>query len=239
VKPRVAILISGRGSNMVALARSARDGILAGHCEIAAVISSRPAAPGLDMARAMGLETVALDAKAMGKEAYEDALLAALAKARADVVVLAGYMRILTPRVIAAYRGRILNIHPADTKLHQGLHGYDWAFENKLPATKITVHLVDEGLDTGTILAQREVDLRGADTLAEVERRGLAVEHELYAETLRDFLPEVRGQRAEARCSNPVDAVNPVILSNPAVSSSPTSGLRSLSSPVASLTSDL
>lgn len=186
--PRVAILISGRGSNMVALAQSARDGVLAGHCEIAAVISSRPGAAGLDKAREMGLETVALDAKTMNKEAYEDALLAALAKVRADVVVLAGYMRILSPRVIAAYRGRILNIHPADTKLHQGLHGYGWAFEQKLPATKITVHIVDEGLDTGAILAQREVDLRGADTRAEVERRGLAVEHELYPEALKTFL---------------------------------------------------
>lgn len=173
---------------MVALAQSARDGVLAGHCEIAAVISSRPGAPGLEVARAMGLETVALDAKGMDREAYEQALLAALAKARADFVALAGYMRVLAPRIVEAYRGRILNIHPADTKLHQGLHGYDWAFEQKLSATKITVHLVDEGLDTGAILAQREVDLRGADTLEEVERRGLEVEHELYPKALKTFL---------------------------------------------------
>ena len=208
MKPRVAILISGRGTNMVALAQSARDGVLAGRCEIAAVISSRPSAPGLDKARKLGLETVALDARALGKEAYEEELLAALAKVRADVVVLAGYMRILSPRVIAAYRGRILNIHPADTKLHQGLHGYGWAFERKLPATTITVHLVDEGLDTGAILVQREVDLRGADTLAEVECRGLAVEHELYAETLRDFLQVFRSQESGIRM---IDPENPVL----------------------------
>ena len=201
--PRVGILISGRGSNMVALAQSVRDGVLAGHCEIAAVISSRPGAPGLEVARAMGLETVALDAKAMGREAYEQALLAALAKARADFVVLAGYMRVLAPRIVEAYRGRILNIHPADTKLHQGLHGYVWAFEQKHSATKITVHLVDEGLDTGAILAQREVDLRGADTLAEVERRGLAVEHELYPEALRDFLQAFRSQYSGAGMIDP------------------------------------
>ncbi|NLG36116.1 MAG: phosphoribosylglycinamide formyltransferase [Lentisphaerae bacterium] len=188
MKPRVAILISGRGSNMVALAQSARDGLLAGHCEIAAVIASRPGASGLDKAREMGLNPIALDAKTLGKEAYERALLAALQHSRADVVVLAGYMRIVSPRVVEAYRGRILNIHPADTKLHQGLHGYGWAFESKRPATIITVHLVDDGLDTGPILAQREVDLRGADTLAEVERRGLAVEHELYPEALKTFL---------------------------------------------------
>ena len=208
MKPRVAILISGRGSNMVALVQSVRDGVLAGHCEIAAVISSHPGAPGLDTARELGLNTLALDAKTMNKEAYEDALLAALAKVRADVVVLAGYMRIVTPRIVEAYRGRILNIHPADTKLHQGLHGYDWAFERKLPATKITVHLVDEGLDTGAILAQREVDLSGADTLAEVECRGLAVEHELYAETLRDFLQVFRSQESGIRM---IDPENPVL----------------------------
>ena len=186
--PRVAILISGRGSNMVTLAKSARDGALAGCCEMVAVISSRPGAPGLARAQELGLETLALNARGMGKEVYDETLLAALESRAVDVVVLAGYMRILSPRVVARYRGRILNIHPADTAKHQGLHGYEWAFENRLPATKITVHLVDEGLDTGAVLAQREVDLGGADTLEEVERRGLAVEHELYPEALKEFL---------------------------------------------------
>lgn len=186
--PRIAILISGRGSNMEAIVEQVRGGLLAGRCEIAGVISSRPGAPGLDRARELGLPAVALDARGMERNAYDEALLAALEESAADVVVLAGYMRILSPRVVAKYRGRILNIHPADTALHQGLGGYGWAFARHLPSTKITVHLVDEGLDTGAVLAQREVDLRGADTLAEVERRGLAVEHELYAETLKAFL---------------------------------------------------
>jgi len=188
VTPRVAILISGRGSNMVALANSIRDGALAECCEIAAVISSRPNAPGLALAQEMGIETLALNARGMGKEVYDDALLAALESRAVDVVVLAGYMRLLSPRVVVCYRGRILNIHPADTAKHQGLHGYEWAFENRLPATKITVHLVDEGLDTGAVLAQRDVDLRGADTLEEVERRGLATEHALYPEAIKEFL---------------------------------------------------
>lgn len=188
--PRVAILISGRGSNMVALAQAACGGILAGRCEIAAVVSSRPGAPGLALAQELGLETFSLDARGMGKDGYDVALLAVLESCRTDVVVLAGYMRLLSPRVVARYRGRILNIHPADTARHQGLHGYEWAFDQRLPATRITVHLVDEGLDTGRVLAQREVDLRGAETLAEVERRGLAVEHELYADALKAFLEQ-------------------------------------------------
>ena len=185
---RVAILISGRGSNMLALAQAVQQGVLAGRCEIAAVISSRPGAPGLVLARERGLETVALDARGLGRDAYDDELLGALERCHADIVALAGYMRMLSPRVVARYRGRILNIHPADTAQHQGLHGYEWAFAQRLPATKITVHLVDEGLDTGRVLAQREVDLRGAETLAEVERRGLAVEHALYAEALGEFI---------------------------------------------------
>lgn len=185
---RVAILISGRGSNMLALAQAVQQGVLAGRCEIAGVISSRPGAPVLVLARERGLETVALDARGMGRDAYDDELLGALERCHADIVALAGYMRMLSPRVVARYRGRILNIHPADTAQHQGLHGYEWAFAQRLPATKITVHLVDEGLDTGRVLAQREVDLRGAETLAEVERRGLAVEHALYAEALGEFI---------------------------------------------------
>lgn len=185
---RCVILISGRGSNMVALAQQVRDGVLAGHCEVGVVISSRPGAPGLSRAQELGLETHALDARGLGKEAYDEALLAALEKYAADVIVLAGYMRMLSPRVVARYRGRILNVHPADTAAHQGLGGYEWAFAQKLSSTKITVHLVDEGLDTGPVIAQREVDLRGADTLAEVERRGLAVEHQLSSEALKKFL---------------------------------------------------
>ena len=190
--PRLAILISGRGSNMVALAQAASSGALAGRCEIAAVVASRTAAPGLALARELGLETLALDARGMGRDAFDDALLAALEKHRVDVVVLAGYLRILSPRVVARYRGRIVNIHPADTAAHRGLGGYTWAFAQKLPSTKITVHLVDEGLDTGAVLAQREVDLRGVDTLAEVERRGLAAEHALYPEALQHFLSVLR-----------------------------------------------
>jgi phosphoribosylglycinamide formyltransferase-1 len=188
VIPRIAILISGRGSNMEAIARQVLGGALAGRCAIAAVIASRPNAPGLALARELGLETLALDARGMGRDAFDDALLAALERHRVDVVVLAGYMRILSPRVVARYRGRIVNIHPADTAAHQGLGGYEWAFAQKLPSTKITVHLVDEGLDTGAVLAQREVDLRGAETLAEVERRGLAAEHALYPEAISHYL---------------------------------------------------
>ena len=96
-------------------------------------------------------------------------------------------MRILSPQVVRRYAGRVVNIHPADTAQHQGLHGYRWAWDKRLPSTAVTVHLVDEGLDTGPVLAKKTVDLRGARNLEEVEARGLAVEHRFYSQVLREL----------------------------------------------------
>ncbi|QDA60516.1 phosphoribosylglycinamide formyltransferase [Hymenobacter jejuensis] len=187
-KQRLAILLSGRGSNMVALVHAVQKGKLRELAEVALVFSNIPEAPGLATAAALGCQTASLPSKGRKRAEYDAEVVKLLNSYRVDYVVLAGFMRILSPTLIRAYAGRILNIHPADTHQHQGLHAYEWAFDNHLPETKITVHLVDEGLDTGPILAQRPVDLRGATTLAEVERRGLAVEHELYADTLACLL---------------------------------------------------
>jgi phosphoribosylglycinamide formyltransferase-1 len=185
---RLAILLSGRGSNMLALAEAVRAGALCGLAEIAVVFSNDPAAPGLESAAALGLPTASLPSKGRKRESFDLEVVNILRQYQPDYVVLAGYMRVLSPAFVRAFAGRIINIHPADTHQHQGLHAYEWAFENRLPETKITVHLVDEGLDTGPILAQQVVNLVGADTLAEVQRRGLAVEHTLYAATLAALL---------------------------------------------------
>jgi phosphoribosylglycinamide formyltransferase-1 len=185
---RLAILLSGRGSNMLALAEAVRVGALRGVAEIAVVFSNDPAAPGLESAAALGLPTASLPSKGRTRESFDLEVVAELKTYQPDYVVLAGYMRVLSPAFVRAFAGRIINIHPADTHQHQGLHAYEWAFDNRLPETKITVHLVDEGLDTGPVLAQQVVNLVGADTLAEVQRRGLAVEHKLYAETLANLL---------------------------------------------------
>ena len=186
--PRLAILLSGRGSNMVALVEAVRHGVLRGVAEVAVVFSNHPDAPGLAVAAALGCPTASLAAQGKPRAAFDAEVAALLQTYQPDCLLLAGYMRILSPGFVRAFAGRIVNIHPADTHQHQGLHAYEWAFENHLPETKITVHLVDEGLDTGPILAQATVDLRGADTLAEVERRGLAVEHRFYAETIAEML---------------------------------------------------
>jgi phosphoribosylglycinamide formyltransferase-1 len=189
---RLAILLSGRGSNMLALAEAVRAGVLQGLAEIAVVFSNDPAAPGLDSAAALGLPTASLSSKGRKREEFDREVVAILQAYQPDYVVLAGYMRVLSPTFVRAFAGCIVNIHPADTHQHQGLHAYEWAFDNRLTRTKITVHLVDEGLDTGPILAQRVVNLVGADTLAEVQRRGSAVEHVLYAETLADLIRKGR-----------------------------------------------
>ena len=185
---RLAILLSGRGSNMLALAEAVRTGALRGLAEVAVVFSNDPAALGLASAAELGLPTASLASKGRKREEFDREAVGILQAYQPDYVVLAGYMRVLSPAFVQAFAGRIVNIHPADTHQHQGLHAYEWAFNNHLPETKITVHLVDEGLDTGPILAQQEVNLVGADTLAEVQRRGLAVEHKLYAETLAGLI---------------------------------------------------
>jgi len=185
---RLAILLSGRGSNMLALADAVRDGALKNIAEIALVFSNDPAAPGLEAAAARGLPTAALPSKGHEREVFDEEVIKILQAYQPDFIVLAGYMRVLSPGFVRAFAGRIVNIHPADTHQHRGLHAYEWAFSNQLKETKITVHLVDEGLDTGPILAQRAVNLEGASTLTEVQRRGLVVEHELYAETLTSLI---------------------------------------------------
>ncbi|GAA3918956.1 phosphoribosylglycinamide formyltransferase [Hymenobacter algoricola] len=184
---------------MVALVEAVQKGILQDLAAVAVVFSNKPAAPGLATAAALGCATASLASQGKKRAEFDAEVVELLNRYAPDYIVLAGYMRILSPTFIRAFAGRILNIHPADTHQHQGLHAYEWAFDNQLPETKITVHLVDEGLDTGPILAQQAVDLRGAATLAEVERRGLAVEHQLYAATLAELIEKERhAEPAEA-----------------------------------------
>jgi phosphoribosylglycinamide formyltransferase-1 len=182
---KIAIFISGRGSNMKAIMENCQHGILKGIAEPVLVFSNKQDAAGLDYAKSQGIETACIESLGLKRAEFDRQVVGMLAGYKIDFIVLAGYMRILSPVLVQAYPKRIINIHPADTTEHQGLHGYEWAWENKLPETKITVHYVDEGLDTGSIIAQGTVDLKGAETLEAVENRGLAVEHKLYSETLK------------------------------------------------------
>lgn len=182
--PRIAILISGRGSNMEAILQSVQAGILKERCTVCGVIANRADAAGLARAQEAGFITRVVPSRGYSTRDYGRQLLIALGDWSPDYVVLAGFMRILSPEVIAAYRGRIINIHPADTAAYQGPDGYGWAAREALTETAITVHLVDEGIDTGRILQQQRVSLAGAASREEVAERGLRVEHALYSQCL-------------------------------------------------------
>jgi phosphoribosylglycinamide formyltransferase-1 len=153
--------------------------------EVVLVFSDKPAAPGLKKAQKLGIETKSISAKGKKRKEFDKEVLQLLEHYDFDYIVLAGFMRILSDAFVKKYPKKIINIHPADTRKHQGLGAYDWAFENNLDKTMITIHYVDEGVDTGEIIAQKEVDLSDAKTLEEVERRGLAAEHKFYPEVLR------------------------------------------------------
>lgn len=181
-------MISGRGSNLVAITENVKHGILQGKCIIQAVFSNKRNAAGLQKAEQFGIPTHVISSKA---ENYNFLLLDWLRSKHPDLIILAGYMKILPAEIVRAFPQKIINIHPADTKEHQGLNGYKWAWEKKLAETKITVHVVDEGLDSGKIIGQRVVDLRGAESLAEIEKRGLQIEHEFYSECIKLILEKI------------------------------------------------
>jgi len=185
---KILIMISGRGSNMLAIVSNIQSGALKDICEIQTVFSNKADAAGLKIAEESGIQTYCILSKGKKRRTYNNMLLTLLKQENPDYIVLAGYMKILSPEIIREFPHKIINVHPADTTQHQGLHGYHWAWENKLNETKVTVHFVDEGLDTGEIIGQRDVDLKGCISLEEVEERGLKAEHEFYSECLKKVL---------------------------------------------------
>ncbi len=185
---KIAILISGRGSNMKAIIKNVEDGVIKHLCRVLVVFSNKINAPGLETAKFMGINTKVIESKGKKRSTYNNLLFDFLDELNPDYIILAGYMKIISSDVIQRFRNRIINIHPADTALHQGLHGYEWAFENKMESTKITVHFVDEGLDTGKVIAKKIVDISDCKTVEEVEQKGLKIEHQFYSECLKKIL---------------------------------------------------
>jgi phosphoribosylglycinamide formyltransferase-1 len=184
MKRRTAILISGRGSNMEALIAAARDP--AYPAEIVLVLSNRPDAPGLETARAAGIAAEAIDHRDFGRDrpAHEAAIDAALRAADAGIVCLAGYMRLLTPFLVGAWQGRMLNIHPSLLPSFPGLHTHARALEAGVKLHGCTVHLVTAQMDSGPILAQAAVPVLEGDTEDDLAERVLRQEHEIYPAAL-------------------------------------------------------
>jgi phosphoribosylglycinamide formyltransferase-1 len=180
---KLGVLISGRGSNMLALADAARDGRLAG-AEIAVVISDRPDAAGLARASERGIETLAVARRGRPREEHEAEIAAALRARGVGLVCLAGFMRLLSRTFVAAFRGRILNIHPSLLPAFPGLDAQRQAVEHGVKVSGCTVHFVDETLDGGPIIKQRVVPVSDADTPETLAARILVEEHKAYAEAV-------------------------------------------------------
>ncbi|MGQ0456375.1 MAG: phosphoribosylglycinamide formyltransferase [Hyphomicrobium sp.] len=183
VKKRVAILISGRGSNMQALVSAARAKDFP--AKIVTVISNRPEAPGLAWAKSKKVPTVALDHKAYrSREAFESELQKALAAAEAELIALAGFMRLMTPAFVERWRDRMINIHPSLLPSFKGLHTHESALEQGVRIAGCTVHFVRPEMDSGPIIAQAAVPVLSGDTPVTLASRVLDAEHRLYPEAL-------------------------------------------------------
>ncbi len=187
MRPRVGVLISGRGSNMEALVKAAQAPDYP--AEIALVLSNKPDAQGLDIARALGIEAIAVPSKPFGPDraAHERAIDDELVVRGIEIVCLAGYMRILTPYLVGRWAGRMLNIHPSLLPAYPGLDTHARVLAAGEIRHGCTVHLVTEIMDDGPVLRQAEVPVLPGDTEAALAARVLAREHETYPAALADF----------------------------------------------------
>jgi phosphoribosylglycinamide formyltransferase 1 len=180
---RLAVLLSGRGSNFAAIQQAIADGVLG--ATIVCVIANRPGAPGIVRARELGLPAHDIDHKAFdNRAAHEAEVLRVLAEARPDFIALAGYMRLLSPAFIEQYRNRILNIHPSLLPSFPGVDAQAQAVAYGVKVSGCTVHFVDEHLDAGPILVQRAVPLLDGDSAETLAARILIEEHAAYVEAL-------------------------------------------------------
>jgi phosphoribosylglycinamide formyltransferase-1 len=180
------VLVSGNGSNLQAIIDAVGRGEL--DARIKLVVSNRENAFALERARNANVKAVVCSHKGLpSREAYDEKLVELLREAGVEYVVLAGFMRILSPLFVRAFRGRVLNIHPALLPAFPGVNALGQALAHGVKVTGVTVHWVDEGVDTGPIIAQRAVPILPSDSEATLAERVHQVEHELYVEVLRDL----------------------------------------------------
>ena len=178
-RARIGILISGRGSNMIALANAVRAGRVPS-AEVVVVVSDQPNAAGLSQAKERGIETLVIERRGRQRAEHDREIAMALNERQVDLICLAGYMRLLSSEFIDLFRGRILNIHPSLLPSFPGLDAQKQALEHGVKWTGCTVHFVDETLDGGPIIAQRVVAVADDDTVESLSARILDEEHELY-----------------------------------------------------------
>jgi phosphoribosylglycinamide formyltransferase-1 len=201
---RIGILISGRGSNMLALADAVAEGRIP-EAEVALVISDHADAPGLSLATRRSIATLAIERRGRTRLEHEREIIAALQERRVDLVCLAGYMRLLSSSFIEVFRNRILNIHPSLLPSFPGLNAQRQALEHGVKWTGCTVHFVDETLDGGPIITQRVVPVRDDDTPETLSARTLMEEHQAYAEAVALVVSgnyKLEGRRVRPNLSN-------------------------------------
>jgi phosphoribosylglycinamide formyltransferase-1 len=185
--PSIAVLVSGRGSNLQSIIDVVADGRL--EVRIAAVISNRALAPALERAREAGIEALYLDPRAYpDRDGYDAAIVAALFERRVQLVCLAGFMRLVGPRVLQAFHNRILNIHPSLLPSFPGLDAQRQALEHGVRVSGATVHLVTSQLDAGPIVLQASVPVLDSDTVETLSARILVEEHRIYPQAIKAVL---------------------------------------------------
>lgn len=187
MKKHIGVLVSGRGSNLEALAEAVASGRIP-NADIPIVISNQENAPGIDKARARGIDARALPSKGLEREAYDRQVVAALREKSVDLVCLAGYMRLLSPYFVREFPQRILNIHPSLLPAFPGLEPQRQAIEHGAKFSGCTVHFVDENLDAGPIIIQAVVPIEDSDTPETLAARILREEHRIYADAVNIVL---------------------------------------------------
>lgn len=195
---RLGILLSGRGSNFLAIAEAVSSGILQGVAEIGIVIANTPEAQGLERARQLGLPTALFVSKGRKRAEHDADVTACLREHEVDLVILAGYMRLLSPEFIAAFPNRILNIHPSLLPAFSGLDAQTQALDYGAKITGCTVHFVDEHLDHGVIILQKTVPVLDEDDAHTLAERVLVEEHRAYPEAILRVLSDefrIEGRR--------------------------------------------
>jgi len=194
---KIGILISGRGSNMLAIVEAVQSGFIP-DSQVAVVISDKASAEGLEKARAKGIETLALTRNGRTREEHDAEIIAELKKRDVELVCLAGYMRLLSNDFIRAFPDKIVNIHPSLLPAFKGLDAQRQAIEYGVKYSGCTVHFVDESLDNGAIIAQKVVEVKDEDTPETLATRILKYEHALYVESIKRIVEgnyEIVGRR--------------------------------------------
>ncbi|HEX8198692.1 MAG TPA: phosphoribosylglycinamide formyltransferase [Pyrinomonadaceae bacterium] len=194
---KIGILISGRGSNMSALIEAVKTGEIP-NSEIAVVISDKPNAAGVQKAREKGVETIVIERRNRTRREHDAEMIAELKKRAVELICLAGYMRLLSAEFIEAFRNKIINIHPSLLPSFPGLDAQRQALEYGVKFSGCTVHFVDEGLDSGAIIAQKVVSVLDDDTPETLTARILEQEHRLYVEAAAKIVSgkyEIKGRR--------------------------------------------